>query len=247
MLGEHVGDHGVTRVARADVEPGVGRAARVRVIEPPPARPERVDPVVAVRGGREVGASVPEHARPVEAVQEEMPRGEVLDGHAVRLDHVDPVREFEVPLEDRVVAVHAADREVRGGDHHRLPVDTGVDQDEAAGAGAVDRFLDRRGVIGDVHGVGRSGGSGIGTRDAAARERRVADDDGAGHPDAGPAVVPAEEREDALPRRTCGRTPPRGRGSPTTTSRHPPRRYAESGRPSSTRPSRRARSGRSPA
>ena len=127
-----------------------------------------------------------------------MPRGEVLDGHTVRLDHVDPVRELEAPLEDRVVAVHAADREVRRGDDHGLPVDTGVDQDEAAGAGAVDGILDRRGVIGDLHRVGGSGGSRVGTRDAAARERRVADDDGAGHPDAGPAVVPAEEREDAF-------------------------------------------------
>ena len=57
VFGEHVGDHGVARVARADVEAGVGRAARVGVIEPSPARSERVDAVVAVRGRREVGAS----------------------------------------------------------------------------------------------------------------------------------------------------------------------------------------------
>ena len=123
------------------------------MIELPPARCERIDPVVAVRVRREVRAAVAEDVRPEEAVHEEVSGREVLHRDTVGLDHVDAVRQLEVALEDRVVAVHAADREVRGGDDDGLAVDARGDQDEAAGLGPVDGLLDRRDVLGDANGA----------------------------------------------------------------------------------------------
>ena len=47
VLAHHVVDHGVARVALADVHAGVGAARRVDVLELPVDRVERVDAVVA--------------------------------------------------------------------------------------------------------------------------------------------------------------------------------------------------------
>ena len=48
VLGDHVVDHRVARIALADVEAGVGAPRRVRVLDRAPLRVERVDAVVAV-------------------------------------------------------------------------------------------------------------------------------------------------------------------------------------------------------
>ena len=142
------------------------------------------DPVVAVVVGGQVRAPVSVDAVPVEAVEQLVARGQVLDHDAVGLDHLDPVRPLEPAVDDRRVPVLTADRDVRRGDRHLLLVDAGGDQHHAAGADRVDAGLDRRRVPRDAHRVreGRRGwlrarGHGPGRTG----KRYVADGDGADH------------------------------------------------------------------
>ncbi len=144
VLRERIGDQRVARIALPDVEAGVRRPARVRVVELPVLRIERVDAVVAVVVRGHVRRAEAEHARPLHAVQDEVPRRQVLDGHAIGFDHVDAVRELVLPVEDRSVAVLASDRDVWRRDDHRLVVHAGRDQDHAAGFGVIHGFLHGR-------------------------------------------------------------------------------------------------------
>ena len=64
-----------------------------------------------------------------------VPGGHVLDRDAVGEDP-DAVLELEAAVEDDLVAVEAADREVGGLDVDRLVVDAGRDEDEVARRGA---------------------------------------------------------------------------------------------------------------
>ena len=113
MLGVDVVEHGVAREALADVEAGVGAARRVGVVELAVDRVEGVDAVVAVAVGREVRAAVAVDAGPEEAVDGVVARGHVLDRDAVGAEHPDAVVELELAVEDHLVAVEAADRQLR--------------------------------------------------------------------------------------------------------------------------------------
>jgi hypothetical protein len=172
VLGHHVGDDRVTRLALADVEARVGAPRRVRMLEHPPLRVERVDPVVTVAISGEVRPAVPEDAGPVEAVVGVVPSREVLDRDTVGTDDVDAVLAFEVAVEDRPVAVDAADHDPVGRDGDRLVVHARRDEHEIAGARTVHRALDRLDVTGHPDRASRRGEIGCGLR-AAARGRDV--------------------------------------------------------------------------
>ena len=113
VLGRHVGDDRVAGIALPDVEARVGAARRVRVIEHAPLRVEREDAVVAVAVRGEVRAAIAVHAVPEEAVLGVVPRGEVLDRDAVGADDLHAVLALEVAVEDRAVAVDAAEHDAR--------------------------------------------------------------------------------------------------------------------------------------
>ena len=117
-------------------------AGRIRMIELPHARVERVHAVVAVAVGREVGAAIAPDASPVEAVELEVARGHVLDDDPVGPEHRDTVLQLEVPVEDHGVPVLATKREVRRGHAHGLAVHTRGDAHDVSGDRAVDGRLD---------------------------------------------------------------------------------------------------------
>src|SRR5262249_34118044 len=105
VLRDDVSDHRVTGVALPDVEPRIGTARRVRVIELPPLGVVGVDPVVAVAVRGEVRPSVPQYAVPEEAVPGEIARGEVLDRDTVSAHHEHAVLTLELTVEDGAVAI----------------------------------------------------------------------------------------------------------------------------------------------
>ena len=127
-----------------------------------------------------------------------MPRGQVLDRDAVRLDHVDAVGELVPPVDDAAVAIFATDGDVRRRDHDRLVVDACRDQHHPARLRVIDRFLDGREIRRHVNRRGEPGRHRLASRShlttGRARDRRVAHDDDAGHPHARRSVVLAEVR-----------------------------------------------------
>ena len=166
VLGYHVADHGVARVALADVEGGVGVAAAVAVFDEAVGGVEGVDAVEAVVvGGHvrgpvavndDVGAVVPGEEHAVRGVRV---GGEVLDGHAVREDD-EPVLAFVLAVDDHGVAVGAADDDVVGFDDDGLVVGASADQDQVAGFGGVDGLLDGGVVVRHHQGIGHRINSG---------------------------------------------------------------------------------------
>ncbi len=166
-------EHGVARVALADVEAGVGAARGVGVLEHAVDRIEGVDAVVAVAVGREVRAAVAVDPGPEEAVERVVAGGHVLDRHAVGAEHADAVVELELAVEDHLVAIEAADRQLRSRDVDRFVVRARRHEDEIAWRGGVDRFLDR-GVVGGhrQRGAARGGRRWFGRRRRSARRRR---------------------------------------------------------------------------
>ena len=152
VLRDHVGDHGVARVALADVDAGVGAPRGVDVVELALGGVEGVDAVVAVAEGGEVRAAVAVDAGPEEPVGGVVAGRHVLDGDAVG-QHPDAVLELELAVEDHRVAVEASDGEVLGLDVDGLVVDAGRDEDEIARLRGVDRRLDRRLVVGHADGA----------------------------------------------------------------------------------------------
>ncbi len=167
------------------------------MLEPAPLRAKGVDPVVAVRVGGEVRAAVALDAGPVEAVELVVAGGEVLDHDPVGLRDVDPVGSLELAVQDRGVAVLAADGQVRGEDEDALLVDAGRHEHEVARICGVHAGLDGRLVGGNADGGPRLGRDGLAPRaDTAAigREGHVPDGDEPVHADARAAVERAEER-----------------------------------------------------
>ena len=148
---DHVGDQRMARIALSDVEAGVRGPARVRVVELSVVGAVGEDPVVAVVVRREVRAPVAVDVVPVEAVQREPPRRQVLDRDAVGVEHRDPVPLREVAVQDRAVAIHSPDRQVRRRDGDRLVVDAGCDQHQPSRPRMVDALLDRREVLRHAH------------------------------------------------------------------------------------------------
>jgi len=73
-----------------------------------------------------------------------MSRGEVLYHHAISVLHLYPVRPLEVAVDDRPVAVFAADGDERRGDGDLFAIDAGRDQHHPAGPHVVDRLLNGR-------------------------------------------------------------------------------------------------------
>ncbi len=92
-----------------------------------------VDAVVTVADRREVRPAVAVDARPEEAVVGVVAGGQVLDRDAVGAEHPDAVVEFELTVEDHLVAVEPTDRQLVGLDVDGLVVDAGRDQHEVAG------------------------------------------------------------------------------------------------------------------
>ena len=187
VLDVDVVDHGVARVALADVDAGIGAPGGVGVLEQAIHRVEGVEPVVAVAVGRQVRAAVTVDACPEEAVERVVAGGHVLHRHATRAEDANPVVELELAIEDHLVAVQAADRQFRRRHVDGLVVHTGRDEDEVAGGGGIDGVLDRR-VIGRhldrrpvCRGGSRCGGTGRRGRQRCQRGEDSDDgDDGAG-------------------------------------------------------------------
>ena len=166
VLGYHVADHGVARVALADVEGGVGVAAAVAVLDEAVGGVEGVDAVEAVVVGGHVRGpvAVNDDVGAVVAGEEHAVRGvrvggEVLDGHAVREDD-EPVLAFVLAVDDHGVAVGAADDDVVGFDDDGLVVGARADQDQVAGLGGVDGLLDGGVVVRHHQGIGHRINSG---------------------------------------------------------------------------------------
>ena len=172
-------------VAREDAVLGSGRVGA----EEDGRRRREIGAVEAVQvhGAGAVATVPPDLVAPAVRAGQEVADGQVLDRHAVDLEHLDavpaggntvPVGRAEVlrvgarvastraglrAVDDHRVAVEAAQVKVRLGDGHApdgvavrarvrvvpaFMVVAGCDQDPVAGAGGVDRILDRRVVAG---------------------------------------------------------------------------------------------------
>ena len=118
-------DERVARVALADVEAGVAAARCVRVVELAVDRVEGVDPVQADAARREVRTAVAVDTGPEEPVAGVVDGRHVLDRDTAGAEHPDAVVELELAVEDDLVAVEAADREVLDLNVDRLVVRAG--------------------------------------------------------------------------------------------------------------------------
>src|SRR4029079_3677527 len=139
----------VAAEARADVEAGVRAPRRVVVVELTGVAVYAVDAVVAVADAGEIRTAVALRARPEEAVAQVVARRHVLDDDAFRAEHADAVLQPELTVEDDVVAIDAAERDVVrvrpllrvSGDVDGLVVNAPGDQDEVTRLRRVDGGL----------------------------------------------------------------------------------------------------------
>ena len=151
VLGEHRVDDHITAEALTDVEARIRTAAAVAVIDLTVVRVERVHAVVAVSIRGEIRTAEVVRSRPEESVARVVARGHVLDDDTVGLEDADPVLELEPTVEHDLIAIGAADREVRRGDVDRLAVGAFGDQYEIAWVRGADRRLDRGVVLRHAH------------------------------------------------------------------------------------------------
>jgi hypothetical protein len=131
----------------ADVHAGVGAPGGIRVLDRAVDGIEAVDAVVAVADGGHVRHPVAVGLQGEHAVGGVVLGGQVLHDDAGGAEDPDAVVELELAVEDHLVAIEAADRDVVGDHVDRLVVGARADQHEVAGDGGVDRFGDRGVVV----------------------------------------------------------------------------------------------------